>query len=461
MDLNQTLREKQNASVRFIRERVFSEIDIEQIEQLIDNREVFLKEILKAIQKVALSHQKYLSKYELHLIGEVIADEIMGLGPIRVLMEDESVSDILVNGPNSIYIERNGKLEKTDQYFIDNSQLTDIAKRLVAKMGRRIDDAQPLVDARLSDGSRLNVVINPIALDGTSISIRKFNKNSKSLDELRQYGSMSLAISEILALASKSRCNIIVSGGTGSGKTTLLNALSQHISNDERIITLEDAAELKLQQPHIVRLETRMAGVENSGQVTMRMLVINALRMRPDRIIVGECRGGEAFEMLQAMNTGHDGSMTTIHANSPFDAISRLENLVMMAGFNLPIEAIRRNIASAVNIIVQIARLNDGSRKVVAISEITGIYEGQIHLHDIFTFKIDPNRDVNGKIQGRYVFGGIPQDSVLIKNTMLFDIYPVLERVLQNASQDMQESQDMRARQDMPQDAQQDGKKEI
>lgn len=435
MVLNTSSKEKQNASIRFIREKVLSEIDIEKIEQLIDDHAIFLKEILKIIQKVATQNQKYLSKYELQMMGEIISDEIMGLGPLRVLMEDEEVSDILVNGPDSIYIEKGGKLEKTNRHFIDNSQLTDIAKRLVAKMGRRIDDAQPLVDARMPDGSRLNVVINPIALDGTSISIRKFNKSSKTLEELSNYGSMSKEIAGVLMIASKSRCNIVVSGGTGSGKTTLLNALSHHISNDERIVTLEDAAELKLQQPHIVRLETRMAGVENSGQVTMRMLVINALRMRPDRIIVGECRGGEAFEMLQAMNTGHDGSMTTLHANSPFDAMSRLENLVMMAGFNLPIEAIRHNIASAVNIIVQIARLNDGSRKVIKISELTGIEDGQIKLYDIFDFQVDPKRDKNGKIQGRYVFNNLPKNSILEKNAMMFNIYPELERIIQNSKQ--------------------------
>ncbi|PAF43464.1 pilus assembly protein CpaF [Helicobacter sp. 11S03491-1] len=428
-------REKQNASVLFIREKVFAEIDIEKIEQLMDNHHIFLKEILKVIQKVATQNKKYLSKYELQMMGEIIADEIMGLGPLRILMEDEEVSDILVNGADNIYIEKNGKLEKTTRHFIDNNQLTDIAKRLVAKMGRRIDDAQPLVDARLPDGSRLNVVINPIALDGTSISIRKFNKTSKTLQELAKYGSMSSHIASTLAIASKSRCNIIVSGGTGSGKTTLLNALSHHISDDERIITLEDAAELKLQQPHIVRMETRMAGVENSGQVSMRMLVINALRMRPDRIIVGECRGGEAFEMLQAMNTGHDGSMTTLHANSPFDAMSRLENLVMMAGFNLPIEAIRHNIASAINIIVQIARLNDGSRKVIKISELTGIENTQIKLHDIFDFQINPKRDQQGKIQGHYVFKGLPKNSILEKNAMMFDIYPLLEKIIREAQE--------------------------
>lgn len=421
---------QQNESVKFIREKVLAEIDIEKIETIMSDRALFLKEIVKLIQKVSAQNQKYLSVYEFSDISEIIADEIMGLGPLRVLMEDDDVSDILVNGPESVYVEKYGKLERTNQRFIDNDQLTDIAKRLVIKMGRRIDDSQPLVDARLPDGSRLNVVINPIALDGTSISIRKFNKNSKSLEELSTMGSMSAEVAGLLMIAAQSRCNILVSGGTGSGKTTLLNALSKHIGNDERIVTLEDAAELKLQQPHVVRLETRMAGVENSGQINMRALVINALRMRPDRIIVGECRGGEAFEMLQAMNTGHDGSMTTLHANSPKDALSRLENLVMMAGFNFPVDAIRHNIGSAVDVIVQIARLNDGSRKVTKVSEVIGYQDGEIILHDIFEFVVSDSRDKDGKIQGEYVCHKLPENSAIEKNALMFNIHSHLQKVI-------------------------------
>ncbi|PAF43634.1 CpaF family protein [Helicobacter sp. 11S02596-1] len=435
------LNDKIHSDIRFVREKVLSEIDIDKIEEMIDDRERLLKETYGLIQKIATQNKRYFSKYEIDMMSEIIADEIIGTGPLRVLVEDEDVSDILVNGPNDIYVEKNGKLEKTKLAFIDNDQLTDIAKRMVAKMGRRIDDAQPMVDARLPDGSRLNVIIAPIALDGTSISIRKFNKSSRTLLELASFGSMSQEVASLLMLATRTRCNIVVSGGTGSGKTTLLNALSHHIGDDERIVTLEDAAELKLGQPHIVRLETRMAGVENSGQVTMRMLVINALRMRPDRIIVGECRGGEAFEMLQAMNTGHDGSMTTLHANSPFDAISRLENLVMMAGFNLPLEAIRHNIASAVNIIVQIARLNDGSRKVIKISEILGIENGEIKLFDIFEFIPDMKRNEAGKIQGSYAFYGLPKDSILEKNAIMFDKYAFLADIIQEAQAKNQPTQ--------------------
>ncbi|PAF45752.1 CpaF family protein [Helicobacter sp. 11S02629-2] len=418
-----------------IRIATLGEIDLDKIESIIDNRDLLIREITKVIQKVAASKKLYLSLQDLSSFAEAISDEVMGLGPLRALMEDPDISDILVNGPENIYIETKGKLTKAKETFIDNDQLTDIAKRLVAKMGRRIDDGQPLVDARMPDGSRLNVVIRPIAIDGTSISIRKFNNSSKSLEELAQFGSMSREIVQILMIAAYSRCNIVVSGGTGSGKTTLLNALSQHISNDERIVTLEDAAELKIKQPHLVRLETRMAGVEKSGQVTMRDLVINALRMRPDRIIVGECRGGEAFEMLQAMNTGHDGSMTTVHANSPRDAISRLENLVMMAGFELPLNAIRYNIASAVNLIVQIARLNDGSRKVIKVTEIIGMEDsGSIILKDIFEFVPDIKRDKDNKIVGSYHCHGLPKDSALEKNAIMFGVKELLDKTLESAS---------------------------
>lgn len=423
------IKKQQNELAKFIRLKVLAEIDINKIEQLLEDRNILLSEISKLIKKVATQNQRYLNSLEIEFISELIADEIMGLGPLRTLMEDDAISDILVNGPDNIFIEKDGKLQKSDLSFIDNSQLTDIAKRLVARMGRRIDDSQPLVDARLPDGSRLNVVISPIALDGTSISIRKFNKSSKTLEDLAKLNSMSNQVALFLMIAARIRCNIIISGGTGSGKTTLLNALSHHILEDERIVTLEDAAELKLQQPHVVRLETRMAGVEQSGQVSMRDLVINALRMRPDRIIVGECRGAEAFEMLQAMNTGHDGSMTTIHANSPKDALSRLENLVLMAGFNLPIDAIRANISSAINLIVQIARLNDGSRRVIKVSELIGINHNEIVLNDIFEFVPNLCRDENGKITGEYKALGLTKESAVIKNAIMFDVKEHLDEV--------------------------------
>ncbi len=339
------------------------------------------------------------------------------------------VQPLLVNGPDNIWVERAGILEKTDKKFINNEQLTDIAKRLVARVGRRIDEGMPLVDSRLPDGSRLNVVIQPIALDGTSISIRKFSKSKKSLQDLVNYGSMTLDMANFLIIAARSRVNIIVSGGTGSGKTTLLNALSHYISHTERVLTLEDTAELRLEQPHVVRLETRLAGVERTGEISMQDLVINALRMRPERIIVGECRGAEAFQMLQAMNTGHDGSMSTLHANSPRDALARLESMVMMSNASLPLEAIRRNIASAVNIIIQASRLNDGSRKVTNITEVMGMENGQIVLQDIFSYEPSKYRDEDNKIIGQFTNHGLLTRSVVYQNAQMFNLSDELQNI--------------------------------
>lgn len=421
------MNEINKTNLKEIRKLVFSNIDLEKIEGISDNRQALIIEIKELIKKQILLNKRYLSSYELQLITTLLVDEIMGLGPLRELVDDSSISDILVNGPNDIYVERYGKLEKTNISFLDNEQLTDIAKRMVAKVGRRIDESQPLVDARLADGSRLNVVIAPIALDGTSISIRKFSNKKLSLEELINYNAINQQVANLLVIAAISRCNILISGGTGSGKTTMLNALSAHISSDERIITLEDAAELKLNQPHLVRLETRMAGVEDSGLVNMRDLVINALRMRPDRIIIGECRGAEAFEMLQAMNTGHDGSMSTIHANTPKDALSRLENLVMMAGFNLPIDAIRTNIASAIDLIIQIARLNDGSRKLISIMELCGIDENDKYIYNKLVEFIPSNERKDGKIVGSYKISPLASNSRLAKKALMFNISKYLE----------------------------------
>ncbi|WP_158784041.1 CpaF family protein [Pantoea sp. BAV 3049] len=374
---------------RAMRTAVLPRLELDTVERLINDRTGLVKEIAAVIQQISVETNRYLPSEETQELASSMADEITGVGPLRELMEDSSVSDILVNGPDNIFIETGGKLVKTSKRFIDNQQLTEIAKRLVSRVGRRIDESQPLVDARMSDGSRLNVVISPVALDGTAISIRKFSKVSRTFVDLVGWGTLDERMANFLSIAAKCQVNIVISGGTGSGKTTLLNVLSQYINNDERVITLEDAAELKLQQPHVVRLETRMAGVENSGQVNMRDLMINTLRMRPDRIIVGECRGGETFEMLQAMNTGHDGSMTTLHANTPRDALARMENMVMMANLNLPVESIRRNISSAVNLIIQVSRLYDGSRKVTHISEIMGQEGEVITLQDIFTYEIN------------------------------------------------------------------------
>lgn len=413
----------------FLRSEVLSNLDIEKIDALQSERNLLVNELVQIVNRVASKNGTYLTSADTLVMAEIVADEIEGYGPLRDLMADDTINDILVNGPDDVWIERAGILEKTSKEFVSNEQLTDIAKRLVARVGRRIDDGSPLVDSRLPDGSRLNVVIAPIALDGTSVSIRKFSKNKKTLQELVNFGSMTREMANFLIIAARSRVNIIVSGGTGSGKTTLLNALSNYISHSERVITLEDTAELRLEQPHVVRLETRLAGVEHTGEVTMKDLVINALRMRPERIIVGECRGGEAFQMLQAMNTGHDGSMSTLHANSPRDATSRLESMVMMSNATLPLEAIRRNIASAVNIIVQASRLNDGSRKIMNITEIMGMENGQIVLQDIFSYKASKYRDKNGKILGEFVNHGLLTRSIVYQNAQVFNLSAELQSI--------------------------------
>lgn len=427
MERSDELKETQ----RIIRQQVLDTIDVDRIDTLITNRMALLREIIAIVQRISQATNRYLSKEDTEKLSHAITDEILDFGPMRELLEDETVNDILVNGPDNIFVERRGKLEKTKLTFLDNEQLTDIAKRLVARVGRRIDESQPLVDARLHDGSRLNVVINPIALDGTSISIRKFSKISKTFKDLINYGTLDEKLANLLIVAAKCRINIVISGGTGSGKTTLMNALSQHISLDERIITLEDAAELRLLQPHVVRLETKMASIENTGKVTMRNLVINALRMRPDRIIIGECRGEETFEMLQAMNTGHDGSMTTLHANTPRDAIARLENMVMMAGLSLPVEVIRRNIASAVNMIIQVSRMNDGSRKIMAVSEVMGIEGEMVVIQDIFRFVTENARDQQGNIVGKFVCYGLSQRSVLYTHARLMNLEHVLKMIFE------------------------------
>ncbi|ECZ7163911.1 CpaF family protein, partial [Salmonella enterica] len=413
MSLNVELQEQ-------YRTKILQNIDLNLVEKIKEDRDLLINEMLRVIETLLEKERTFLSVSDQRDVAEIMADEISGEGPLRPLLEDESVTDILVNGPENIYIERYGKLERSPYRFINNEQLTDIAKRMVQRVGRRLDESSPLVDARLKDGSRLNVVIPPVALDGTSVSIRKFSKSRLDFNRLIESGAMNTAIANFLIIAARCRVSIIISGGTGSGKTTLLNALSQYIADDERIVTLEDAAELRLMQPHVLRMETRLAGIENTGRVTMRDLLVNSLRMRPDRIIVGECRGEEAFEMLQAMNTGHDGSMSTLHANSPRDAISRLENMVMMAGMNMPVESIRRNIASAINIIIQVSRLNDGTRKIMNISEVMGIEGDCIILQDIFSFKAQAHRDENGKIQGEFHSEGLLIRSAVMQNAILY-----------------------------------------
>jgi len=350
-----------------------------------------------------------------------LSAELIGLGPLQTLMEDDSITDIMVNGCDKVFIERNGLIELSNTTFIDEQQLQSIAKRIAAGIGRRVDEATPLCDARLKDGSRVNIVLPVLAIDGTAISIRKFREKSIRLNDLVGFGAMSEAMASVLMIAAHCRLNILISGSTGSGKTTLLNALTEYISENERIITIEDAAELRLQQPHVVRLETRTAGIENTGQIGQRELVINSLRMRPDRVIIGECRGSEAFEMLQAMNTGHDGSMSTLHANTPRDAISRVESMVMMSSSSLPIAAIRQMIVSATDLIIQVNRLHDGSRKVTSISEVMGLEGDKVVLEEIFAFKTEVQQQ-RDKVVGQFVTAGIMERSVLMEKARFFGL---------------------------------------
>jgi pilus assembly protein CpaF len=339
------------------------------------------------------------------LVDSLVAD-MLGLGPLEPLIADETVNDIMVNGPKQVYVERRGKLELTDVQFRDDQHLMNVATKIVTRVGRRIDEARPLVDARLPDGSRVNIIIPPLALDGASISIRKFSKKSITLDIMAAGGSISPAMATVLKIAARCRLNILISGGTGSGKTTLLNALSRMIESTERTVTIEDAAELQLQQPHVVRLETRTANLEGTGEITMRDLLKNALRMRPDRIIIGECRGEEALDMLQAMNTGHDGSMSTVHANTPREALTRLENMIGMSGINLPSRAVRTQIASAVHMICQVNRMRDGQRRVTHLMEVVGMEGDIITTQELFTYQFQ-GEGSDGKLRGAFQSSGI------------------------------------------------------
>lgn len=351
----------------------------------------------------------------MELFREVMEDELIGYGPISPMLREKDVDEVMVNGADRIFVERRGRLYETGAKFMDDRHMIHIIQRIVEPLGRHVDEASPMVDARLPDGSRVNAIIPPLALDGPSITIRKFAETKLTTDDLIRFGSMTPEIALFLEEAVRARQNMIVSGGTGSGKTTLLNVLSQFIPLGERLVTIEDSAELKLSHRNLVRLESRPPNIEGRGRVSIRDLMVNALRMRPDRIIVGECRGAEALDMLQAMNTGHDGSLTTIHANNPRDALGRLENLVMMAGFELPSSAIREQVASAINLIVQQSRLVDGSRKITHISEVTGREGDVILMQDIFVFKQE-DYGADGKIKGRYVAtGNIPYFVDLLK----------------------------------------------
>jgi pilus assembly protein CpaF len=346
------------------------------------------------------------SASERERLANEVLDEVFGLGPLEPLLKDPTVNDILVNTYESVYVERGGVLEKTNVSFKDNTHLMHIIDKIVSSVGRRVDESAPMVDARLADGSRVNIIIPPLAVDGPILSIRRFGTTPLTADDLLSYGEYTPQMLDILQKAVKARLNIVISGGTGSGKTTLLNVLSGFISERERIVTIEDSAELQLKQAHVVRLECRPPNVEGKGGVRQRELVINALRMRPDRIVVGEVRGEEALDMLQAMNTGHDGSVTTVHANSPRDALSRIETMCMMANLNLPEKAVRQQIAAAIQLIVQISRLSDGSRRITHVTEITGSSGDMVSMQDIFLFE-KRGVGINGKVLGRFYATGI------------------------------------------------------
>src|SRR6266704_2111616 len=384
--------------------KIIDEFNLAVLERM--PREELVKELRVNVGDYVRTEKITLNQREMQAFVEDLVDEMIGFGPIEPLLKDPTITDILINTHKKCFVERFGKLEETTVHFKDEGHLLRIVHKIVAAVGRRVDESSPTVDARLPDGSRVNVAIRPIAVDGPLVSIRKFSKRPFSMDRLIELGALRAPIADVLQSAVHGRISMIISGGTGSGKTTLLNALSSHIPPDERIITIEDAAELQLQLPHVARMETRPANAEGKGELRQRELVKNALRMRPDRIIIGECRGDEAFDMLQAMNTGHEGSMTTVHANTPRDAIKRLEAMVAMAGMSISPASIRSQIASAIRLLIQLQRLPDGQRRVISIGEITGMEGEVIQMHDIFRF-VKEQTDEQGNIYGTFRATGI------------------------------------------------------
>ncbi len=389
---------------RRIHNKLVDKLDLSRVGDL--KGEQLRREIRLVVEHLCDSENTLINRSERDRIIEEVLDETFGLGPLELILKDPGVSDIMINGPKQIYVEKGGQLQLTGVEFRDNAHLMQIIDRIVSKVGRRVDETCPMVDARLEDGSRVNAIIPPLALDGAAVSIRRFGSNPLKLEDLLNFKALTPEMVMLLEGCIKARLNMIICGGTGSGKTTLLNTLSSFIPNDQRIITIEDAAELQLQQDHVVRLETRPPNIEGNGAVTATDLVKNALRMRPERIIIGECRGGETLDMLQAMNTGHDGSLTTIHANNPRDGVARLETMVMMAGFELPIKAIRQQISSAVNLIIQANRLQGGPRRVTHITEINGMEGETVVMQDIFRFVQDGIGE-NGKAYGHFVATGV------------------------------------------------------
>lgn len=388
-----------------IQNKVIEELDID-FNEISEQNDELKQQINAIITKNIEQESLNMTNNEKKKIKEELLDEIIGFGPITELLSDSAVTEIMVNGPDHVYIEKSGKLQLTDAKFKNDNHVMHVIKKIVAPIGRRIDESSPMVDARLPDGSRVNAIIPPLAIDGPSITIRKFAEDPFKVNDLINFGTLNSKMAELLRYCVEGRLNIVVSGGTGSGKTTTLNVLSSFIPHNERIVTIEDAAELQLEQTHVVRLETRPANVEGKGEVSIRDLVRNSLRMRPDRIIVGEVRSGEALDMLQAMNTGHDGSLTTGHANSPRDMLSRLETMVLMSGMNLPVKAIRDQAASAIDLIIQQSRIMDGSRKITYITEVQGMEGDVIILQDIFRFD-QRGIDSKGKVKGEFVSTGI------------------------------------------------------
>ena len=384
--------------------KLIGKLDLSKVGDL--QGDVFKREIRGVVEMLCDGESNLLNRSERDRLVEEILDETFGLGPLELLLKDPTISDILINGPKNIYCERGGKMEKTNVVFRDNAHLLQIIDRIVSKVGRRVDETCPMVDARLEDGSRVNAIIPPLALDGAAMSIRRFGSNPLKLEDLLNYKAFTPEMVMLLEGAMKARLNIVISGGTGSGKTTLLNTLSSFISNEDRIVTIEDAAEIQLQQDHVVRLETRPPNIEGKGAVSATDLVKNCLRMRPERIIIGECRGPETLDMLQAMNTGHEGSLTTTHANTPRDCIARMETMIMMSGFDLPVKAMRTQIASAVDLVVQANRLQGGPRKITRITEICGMENETIVMQDIFKFE-KQGVDENGRAKGRFICTGV------------------------------------------------------
>jgi pilus assembly protein CpaF len=387
-----------------IHRALLDKINLNALDQM--SRAQIELEVKDLVLEILDEEKSLLNARERQVLVSEVLDELLGLGPIEPLLKDQSITDILINGPESVYVERGGLLEKVGTRFQDDKHLQRIIQKIVSAVGRRVDESSPYVDARLPDGSRVNAIIAPLAIDGSSMSIRKFSKRKIGMDRLIELDSVSEQMGKVLHAVVGSRRNVLISGGTGSGKTTLLNALSFFIDSRERIVTIEDSAELQLQQDHVVRLETRPSNLEGKGEVSQRDLVKNSLRMRPDRIIVGEVRAGEAFDMLQAMNTGHDGSMTTVHANSPRDSLSRLEQMIGMSGIEISPSAARSQIASAINVVIQVSRMVDGHRRVTSIAEVTGMESDVISMQEIFRYRITGRED-DGKVQGFFEATGI------------------------------------------------------